>query len=331
MSTYRIAFWNLENLFDVEDAPPGRRSDKLRRALRVGTPASEVRGWTQPVLERKVAQLASVIARIGDGRGPDILGVCEVENRHVLELLRAALAPTGRSWGIVHADTGDERGIDVAFLHDTAVFGADPAGVFSHFVVKRTATRDLVQVNFRDARGRLLVCVGNHWPSRLGGRWESEPFRIIAAETLAYFHERIAEIHGRDAAVLAMGDFNDEPPDRSLAEHARAERSRAKVVRATGPALLNLMWPLLAAQQGTHFQDNRPGVLDQILVSRGLLTGKSGFRVLDGRTAIVAFPDMLTQGAYPQPRRHGRPADPGGLDPDGFSDHHAVGVVLRRA
>ncbi|MCU0769751.1 MAG: endonuclease/exonuclease/phosphatase family protein [Burkholderiaceae bacterium] len=259
MSTHCIAFWNVENLLDVEDAPLDRRSDKLRRALKVGTGSSEVKGWNQAALDRKISRLALVV-------------------------------------------TQDQRGIDVAFLYDPAVFQVEAGGVFSHYIVKRTATRDLLQVNFLDTRGRRLVCIGNHWPSRLGGRFESEPFRIIAAETLAYFHERIAEIHGQDVAVLAMGDFNDEPWDRSLAEHARSHRTRAKVTRATSAALLNLMWPTGGALKGTHFHDNQPGVLDQFLVSKGLLTGKSGFTVQTEATAVLDLPVMVTGGVYPQPR-----------------------------
>lgn len=326
---HHIAFWNVENLFDVEDAPLDRRPDKVRRALSVGSRRNEVAGWTQPVLDQKIAQLAAVIRRMNDGRGPDILGLCEVENRHVLDLLVAALAPLGRAYAVVHADTADQRGIDVAFLYDSAAFSVAPGEVFSHFIVKRTATRDIVQVNFRDARGRLLVCIGNHWPSRLGGQYESEPFRIIAAETLAYFHERIAEIHGADVAVVAMGDFNDEPGDRSLAEHARAERTRGKVTRAREPAFLNLMWPVVGQLQGTHYQDSRPAVLDQILVSKGLLTGASGFTVLAEKTAVVAFPDMVASGRVPQPRRHGRPSDGAKFDPSGFSDHFPVVTVVK--
>ena len=329
MTSHYVAFWNVENLFDTEDAPPERRPDKVRRALGIGTKANEVAGWTQAVLDRKLAQLASVIGRMNEGRGPDILGLCEVENRHVLERLVAALAPLGRSYGIMHADTADQRGIDVAFLYDSAVFQVAPGEVFSHFIVKRTATRDIVQVNFRDMRGKLLVCIGNHWPSRLGGQYESEPFRIIAAETLAYFHERIAEIHGPDVAVIAMGDFNDEPGDRSLAEHARAERTRGKVTRARDPAFLNLMWPIVGQLAGTHYQDGRPAVLDQMLVSKGLLTGASGFAVQAEKTTVITFPDMVASGAMPQPRRHGRPIDGSKFDPDGFSDHFPVATVVR--
>jgi endonuclease/exonuclease/phosphatase family metal-dependent hydrolase len=327
--THCIAFWNVENLLDVEDAPLERRPDKVRRALMVGSAHSEVKGWTQAVLDRKLARLGSVVTRMNGGHGPDILGVCEVENRHVLDQLAATLAGTGRRYAVVHADTQDQRGIDVAFLYDPEMFEVNPAEVFSHFVVKRTATRDILQVNFRDRRGKLLVCIANHWPSRLGGRFESEPFRIIAAETLAYFHERIAEVHGKDVAVLAMGDFNDEPWDRALAEHARSERSRAKVTRATSPALLNLMWPVGGALQGTHFHENRPSVLDQFLVSKGLMTGKSGFTVQFEATAVVAFPEMVTGGQYPQPRRHGRPSERSTYDEAGFSDHFPIVTAVR--
>lgn len=331
MPDYVIAFWNVENLFDVEGAPMDRRPDKIRRALKVGTASSEVKGWTQQVLDHKLTQLASVIGRMNDGRGPDVLGLCELENRHVLEQLAIALAPTGRQYGIVHADTSDERGIDVAFLYDTEAFRVDPAEVFSHYIVKRTATRDILQASFRDRRGQLLICVCNHWPSRLGGQFESEPFRIIAAETLAYFHDRIVQIHGKDVAVLAMGDFNDEPFDRALLQHARSERSRTKVTRATSPSLLNLMWPIVGQFLGTHFHENRPGVLDQILVSRGLLTGKSGYAIRDESTTVVVYPDMVKAGQYPQPRRHGRPSCPAEFDPAGFSDHFPVLTVLAPA
>lgn len=73
---------------------------------------------------------------------------------------------------------------------------------------------------------RLFVVVGNHWPARSGGNLESAAYRAIAGETLAYFHERILEVKGVETPVLAMGDFNDEPFDRSLVEYALSTQSR---------------------------------------------------------------------------------------------------------
>jgi hypothetical protein len=317
MAEHYVAFWNVENLFDVEDSP--RRTDKVKRALGRG-----VEGWTQSVLDGKVAQLASIIRRMNQGNGPDLLGVCEIENRHVLDLLVAALAPLGRDYRVVHEDTQDNRGIDVAFVYDAAAFTAEDH--WSHFIVRRNATRDLLQVNFRSAAGGLLVAIGNHWPSRLGGGpLASEPYRILAAETLAYFHERIREVHGTHTAVLATGDFNDEPFDRSLTEYALSERSPTKVKNARRPAFLNLMWPMLGQGIGTHYYDNRANVLDQFLASKGLVTGASGFTVDASSVDVIRFPEAIGTGDYPVPIRYGRRTF---VNPSGFSDHFPIGVKV---
>jgi hypothetical protein len=322
MTEYSVAFWNVENLFDVVDSP--RRTEKLQRAL-----AGELAGWTGAILDQKIVQLGSIIRQMNGGRGPDLLGVCEIENEHVLGLLIGALGPLNRAYAVVHFDTQDKRGIDVAFLFDQNLFVAGER--FSHFIVKRSATRDLVQVNFRTvADDKLLVVVGNHWPSRTGGQYESEPYPLVAGETLAYFHERIREVQNNDdVAVLAMGDFNDEPSDRSLRDFALAERTRAKVTRAQTAKLLNLSWSILGQGIGTHYFENNPNVLDQFLVSKGLLTGASGFRVLPESVDVLRFPEMVRPGDYPGPVRFGRPSS--GLNLNGFADHFPIFVRLRDA
>lgn len=319
MTDHYVAFWNLENLFDIADSP--RRTEKLKRTL-----GNELAGWTQAVLDRKIAQLASIIRQMNGGRGPSLLGVCEVENRFVLELLVAALAPLGRNYDIAHADTQDKRGIDVGFIYDADLFTNEAQ--FSHFIVKRSATRDLVQVNFRSAAGKLLVVVGNHWPSRSGGEMETEPYRIIAAETLAYFHERIAQVHGADTPVLAMGDFNDEPHNRSIVDYALTERNREKVMNARTQRFLNLMWPILGAGIGSHYFDNIPNLLDQFLASKPLLKDNAPLRVLRETVEVLRFPEMVGGGDYPAPIRFGRGDS---MNPNGFSDHYPIGLTLREA
>ena len=299
MPDYYVAFWNVENLFDVVNSP--RRTDKLQRAL-----AGELRGWTANVLDRKVRQLTSIIRRMNQGRGPDILGVCEIENDYVLRLLADNLNISGRDYEIAHHDMSDKRGIDVAFIYDQNLFTAEEQ--FSHYIVKRTATRDLFQVNFRTTGNNLLVLIGNHWPARMGGQQESEPYRIIAGETLAYFHQRIREVHGSNVAVMAMGDFNDEPFNRSVTRHALGERTRSKVTRARSPKFLNLMWPMMGEGIGTHYFNNSPNVLDQFLVSKGLLTGNSNISLVRNSVEIVRFPEMVSGGTYPTPVRYGRGA-----------------------
>jgi hypothetical protein len=314
-SQYHIAFWNLENLFDIEDSP--RRSEKLQRAI-----GRDLEGWTQTLLNRKINQLASIIRQMNGGRGPDVLGVCEVENDFVMQSLVEALAPLGRNYAVEHHDMNDGRGIDVGFIYDADLFTAEAQ--FSHFVMRRTATRDLLQVNFRTQAGRLLVLVGNHWPSRSGGVMESAGYRAIAGETLAYFHQRILEVHGAETPVLAMGDFNDEPPDRSLVDYSLSARSRTKVINATIPRFLNLMWPLMGQGLGSFYFDNFPNGLDQFLANKNLLKASAPCEVVLDSVEIVRFPEMIDDGEYPKPIPFGGMGKP--VNQNGFSDHFPIAV-----
>src|SRR5829696_6234386 len=136
MRTYHIAWWNLENLFDEENAVAlGRRTDKVFRAIK-----NDIAGWTPQLRDRKIDQLASVITAMNTGQGPDLLGVCEVENRFVIDRLIDAVnskLPAARNYAVVHADTSDDRGIDVAFIYDDNLFQVPPApeeAVFFHVV-----------------------------------------------------------------------------------------------------------------------------------------------------------------------------------------------------
>ena len=316
-SRYQVVFWNLENLFDIEDSP--RRSDKLQRAI-----GEALQGWTQALLDRKVNQLASIIRQMKGGSGPDLLGVCEVENDYVMNLLVQSLAPLGRNYAIVHHDTPDKRGIDVGFIYDTNLFSAEEQ--FNHFVMRRTATRDLLQVNFRTAKNRLLVAISNHWPSRSGGAERSAGYRAIAGETLAYFHERILEVKGPETPVLAMGDFNDEPFDSSLVDYALSTRSRQKVVNAKIPRFYNLMWHTTGQDLGTYYFNNFPNILDQFLTNRNLVKENVPIRALPDSTQIVRFTEMVGTGDYPKPIQFGGMGKD--VNENGFSDHFPIAVTV---
>ena len=318
MTEYFIAWWNLENLFDTLDSPtrPAWLQQKLKH---------ELKGWDEAVVTRKIGQLTSIISQMNEGRGPDILGVCEIENQAVFEKLRDAVAPLGRNYALAHHDTADQRGIDIAFMYDDNLFAFE--NQFDYVVLKRNATRDLFQVSLKiRASGRDLVLVGNHWPSRLGGQYESEPYRIIAAETLSYWHERIKEYKGSDVPIVVMGDFNDEPFNRSLTDYALSTQSRAKVLRSRNPRLFNLMWPLMGRALGSHFYNNFPGMLDQFLVSKGLLLQSAPLKARLDSARIERFPEMQT-GSYDVPRRFSRPSS-SSYDEDGYSDHFPISMIL---
>jgi len=323
-TTYAVAWWNLENLFDHRDAD---RSDKLKRAIQ-----KDLAHWTVDLRDLKIEQLAKIITQLGDGRGPDLMGVCEVENATVLKLLTARVeAMTGRKYSVVHFDTVDERGIDVAFIYDGKFFTAPEDQCFQHVVMRRTATRELLQVNFKTHRDRIWTVFGNHWPSRSGGQLESEGYRAIAGETLAYFHQRVLEIHGKERPVLAMGDFNDEPWNRSLVNYALTVQQRAKVLNADSrPLLLNMMWDAAGRREGSLYFDNMPNLLDQFLVNGNMLGPNSPIRAVEDSARIRAFQEMRKAGDYPGPIKFGgmgrEPANQ-----NGFSDHFPIEMRVEEA
>jgi predicted extracellular nuclease len=318
MANHYITWWNLENLFDSENAP---RTDKLRRVLK-----KELEGWSDEILEKKIKQLVKMLRTINGLNGPDILGVCEVENEDVLKKFRDSLQQTlDRGYKIVHADTQDERGIDVAFLYDKDKFAVDSQNVFFHVIIKRYATRDIVQANFRSKISNTeFVLVGNHWPSRSGGQLESEPYRMMAGETLAYFNQRIQDVHSQAIPILVMGDFNDEPFNRSITEYAKSTVSADRVLKARSvPWLYNYMWEAIGSRAGTFYYSDAFNVLDQFMVSKGMLIDNARLKVQHGSIRIEVYPEMSKNGI---PRKFGRPAE--GLDQNGYSDHFPISLVL---
>ena len=334
--SYNIAFWNLENLFAPEDFPD--REPWIAKEV-----GSDLRGWSEDLFRRKVAQLASIIERIANGSGPDILGVCEVENRFALQALVDEvnrLLP-GRDYAVVHADnSSDQRGIDTAFVFDRNVFSVDPAKVFSHFVMRRTGTRDITQATFRSSGGHQIVSLCNHWPARSGNPMESAGFRATAGETLAYWHERIREVLGADTAVIALGDFNDDPFDNSIRYNANAWRERGDVERSLSARFYNLAWNYHSQEvtdrkgkkriiDGTLYYRNNGNVFDQILVNRSLLKGEGGLTVNEASARIEAYAQMVDHRVSYGPIRFGLPrGKPSKVNQDGYSDHFPVSVVL---
>ncbi len=117
MTDYFIAWWNVENLFDTFDSP--KREDWLQKKLK-----GELKDWDANVLKKKISHLGKIIKQMNNDSGPDILGVCEIENRKVLEDLIKELSTLPHNYDIAHADTKDRRGIDVGFIYDKNKFKA---------------------------------------------------------------------------------------------------------------------------------------------------------------------------------------------------------------
>lgn len=339
--TLHIAFWNLENLFAPQNFPD--REPWLAKAM-----ASDLKGWTKSLFNKKIAQLSSIIRQMNKNAGPDVLGVCEVENRFALQSLADSLnqALPQRRYQLVHADsTRDQRGIDTAFIYDSATLTAKLDELFSHWVMRSTGTRDITQITFVTASGKQLVAMANHWPSRSGepgqGPEYSSGFRATAGETLSYWHDRIRETKGNSVAVIAIGDFNDEPFDRSIQIHAEGLRDKGSAMRATSAKFYNMAWEYLVQDavnsagkprqlNGTLYFGGEASTFDQILVSPGLLTGTSGLKVLDGSARIEAISEMISPRPSEGSIRFGLPKGnaKANVNPQGYSDHFPVSVQI---
>lgn len=339
--SYFVAFWNLENLFAPQDFPD--REPWIAEAMH-----QDLQGWTMQLFERKVAQLASIVVQMNGGMGPDLLGVCEVENRFALQALADRLNElrSARAYRIVHVDAvREQRGIDTAFVFDSRRLTAKLEELFSHWVMRRTGTRDITQCTFVTQAGHELIALANHWPSRSAppgsGPQYSAGFRATAAETLAYWHERIREMKGANAAVIAMGDLNDDPFDASLKIHAVALRELGDVERARSAKLYNLAWQYLSQAaidqrgnsrtlDGTLYFDGNGNVFDQILVARGLLVGPGKLKLRHGSARIEALPEMVDHRVNEGPIRFGLPKGDAArnVNPNGFSDHFPVSTVI---
>ena len=200
--------------------------------------------------------------------------------------------------------------------------------VFFHVVMRRNATREIVQVNFTTKTGtpRTWAVFGNHWPSRSGGKEESAGYRDIAGETLSFFHSRVLEVHGAETPVLAMGDFNDEPFDTSLVTHALSTRQREKVVNARNPLLWNLMYPLLGQPDGSFYFSDEPNMLDQFLVNENMAKQNSPIRAAPNSVQILRFPGMTSTGRYRKPIPFGGMGKE--INEAGFSDHFPVAITV---
>ena len=278
---FRVAFYNLENLFDTVDGP----NDDAEFL-----PASENR-WNTERYQSKLKNMARVI----DSIAPDILGVVEVENAFVLEDLRKYChsmhvsqtvavenedrKPLGSDFEIVHRESPDARGIDVALIYNRQKFYATGVYMTSVALADGYKTRDIMRVHLVERlTGDSLAIFVNHWPSRRGGA-ASAASRMAAAAALTQTLQNNPSI---PANYLLMGDFNDDPEDPSITEGLQAGDAFHSIV--------NLAFTARAADStiGTLAWHTGWNMFDQIMVSRPLYYANLHRHESDGNASQIA-------------------------------------------
>lgn len=315
-----LGFYNLENLFDIYNDPNTFDDDR--------TPEGKDR-WTESKYRKKLKNMAYAIGRIGFEESkspPAIIGVCEIENLTVLEDLVSQPALLPYDYGIVHYDSPDLRGIDVALLYQKKLF--QPEHSVAHELVlhnpkepdKRIYTRDQLVVTGLLEGERIHVIV-NHWPSRSGGEKASSPKR----EKAALLNKHIIDsLHRAEpyARIVSMGDFNDDPHNKSLKKVLGAKTEKGSV------GLKELYNPMGAmAKKGIGSLAYRDGwnLFDQIIISKPFLepdySRYTFFRAGIFNENFLATPTGQYKG-YPF-----RSYSNGGFT-GGYSDHFPVYVLL---
>ena len=169
-----------------------------------------------------------------------------------------------------------------------------------------------------------IILIGNHWPSRKGGALQSEPYRMMAGENLAYFVKAIIANTNPDIPIVICGDFNDEPFDRSITEYARATREKDRVISSTSNRLYNLMWSEIGLGKASHYFRGFPNMLDQFIVSKSIVK-ENKFRVKSNSVKVLDYNEMKKPNSK-EPWRHGRPSSK--YNRDGFSDHFPLQMIL---
>ena len=336
---HTVAFYNFENLFDTIDDPETFDEE--------WTP-SGLQRWTIDKYQKKLSNLARVLSEIGSAENtdsPTFIGGCEIENRFVLEDLIKEPKLIEKDYGIIHFESPDKRGIDVALLYRKNKFQPTSYANIPLFIYKKQSNTeknlkwiseensdDKIQVNTNNnrvyTRDQLLVTgfldgeeiniIVNHWPSRSGGEKKSSPFREAAGALNRKIIDSLQRINP-NAKVITMGDLNDGPYNKSV---KIALGAKAKKSEVTQFGIYNPFEEMAKNGMGTIAYRDAWDIFDQIMVSETLIqTDYSSFRYW--KAGIYNKPFLIqNSGQYKgYPLRHSNTEI-------GFSDHFPVYIYL---
>ncbi len=307
---YSVAFYNLENLFDTIDDEDTLDDDF--------TPDGRKK-WNEKRYHQKIKKLSMAIAEIGEDEtdnAPVILGIAEVENYQVVNDLINTKKLKEYHYGIVHYDSSDERGIEVGLLYQKEHFELLYSEAIPLILInedgERDFTRDILLVKGR-LKGELVYILVNHWPSRRKGAEETQPKRIKAAEAIHRIIEGIKN-DNKDAKIIIMGDFNDNPNSPSVKQYLVTEE------------FYNPYESLFDKGRGTATHEKEWHLFDQIIFSKNFF--EEGVQLVYRNAKI--FNDYFLKSW--KGKRKGSPFRTyiGKWHQGGYSDHFPVYIILEK-
>jgi hypothetical protein len=299
-----VAFYNCENFYDTTHQLSVNDQEFL---------PNSAKGYSATRYAQKTAQLGKVIfglGQLGTKEGVALLGVAEIENQYVLEKVIQSNAIRKYQYQYIHFNSKDPRGIDVGLIYQPRFFKPYQYKTYSlkdanHF--QDYATRDILLVKGQLQQQWVYIMV-NHWPSRRGGSSLAKKNRIWAATTCKRIMDSI-QIVDPNAHWIVMGDFNDNPTNKSL-----------KTLGLDNPFL-----PLFRQGKGTLAFRDSWNLFDQILLSHNWQSYDSALTYY--KSIIYKTHDMIeTQGKYTgYPKRTWN----GDQFRGGYSDHFPVALIFK--
>jgi len=315
----RIMFYNTENLFDVFDD-----TLKIDEAF---TPEGE-KHWNKRKFDKKLFNISKVVAAVGQWELPEIIGLCEIENRYVLERLIKQTSLKNFNYRIIHKESPDRRGIDVGMLYRKDKFNPieyEAVNVTFPFDANKP-TRDILYVKGTNNFNDTLHIFINHWPSRWGGQLETDRKRMYVASVVK---GKVDSLFDADVNpnIIIMGDLNDYPDNNSVVKILKA---KTKFDKINNEKLYNLAYYLQEEKgKGTHKHKGEWGALDQIIVSGAMLNTDNKIHMTKDDAHVFEAPFLL------EPDKHYVGSITfrtyvGFKFHDGYSDHLPVYIDLWR-
>ncbi len=311
--SFSFAFYNVENLFDTIDDPNIADEKYL--------PDSKV-AWNTERYLHKLDNMSKVMKSIDTAGFPAMFGLCEVENIDVVRDLVNHTSLKKAGYYIIHKDSPDGRGIDVALLYNPEVFTPiNVSYIVPNFPTEpELTTRDILYTKGVINKTDTLHVFINHWVSRWGGQEKTEPMRIQIAKTIKGLTDSILNMQP-NANIIIAGDLNDNPTDISIFNTLEAKEVLDKPDDKT---LYNLSIRQFKEGNGSLYYKSWD-MFDQIIVSTSMLTGKNGLKV-NSPDQIVFKEDWMLYQPKKGPARPSRTS--AGRYYGGYSDHLPVMVSI---
>jgi predicted extracellular nuclease len=268
--------------------------------------------------------MGKVIAAINEGKGPDFLGMCEVENDLAISGLIQMLARKKMDYGLIWFDSPDERGIDNALLYKKNLVKKASGHLYKIDTVGIGGdnTRGILLCDFTLLNNARVVMLVNHWPSRREGEKESEYKRIFVANRLRQICDSLQK-QDPGISIISMGDYNDYPTNASIQEVMQAKES---VDEMGNSDYFNPMYAMLKKGEGSYKHRGEWNFLDQFLLNKNLVNKGAKISYISQSTAVFKEEWMLeTEEKYKgNPKR----TFGGKKYLNGYSDHLPVYLYL---